>query len=60
MDLEQSAQANDDGIPNVISSSQSCSGYEATSAGQAANFTAVQNIVRNAGATGIFHWEPIA
>jgi arabinogalactan endo-1,4-beta-galactosidase len=50
--------ANDDGTANVISSSQPCSGYAATLAGQAANFTAVQNTARGAGAIGIFYWEP--
>jgi arabinogalactan endo-1,4-beta-galactosidase len=50
--------ANHDGTANIISSSQPCSGYPATPAGQAANFTAVQNTARNAGAIGIFYWEP--
>ncbi|MDT7785564.1 MAG: arabinogalactan endo,4-beta-galactosidase, partial [Pseudonocardiales bacterium] len=50
--------ANHDGTANVISASQPCSGYPATPAGQAANFTAVQNTARNAGAIGIFYWEP--
>jgi arabinogalactan endo-1,4-beta-galactosidase len=50
--------SNHDGTPNVISASQPCSGYPATPAGQAANFTAVQNTARNAGAIGIFYWEP--
>jgi arabinogalactan endo-1,4-beta-galactosidase len=50
--------ANHDSTANVISSSQPCSGYPATPAGQAANFTAVQNTARNAGAIGIFYWEP--
>ncbi|MEV6876659.1 glycosyl hydrolase 53 family protein [Amycolatopsis sp. NPDC051128] len=50
--------ANHDGTPNVISASQPCSGYPATPAGQAANFTAVQNTARGAGAIGVFYWEP--
>ncbi|MFL6122175.1 arabinogalactan endo-beta-1,4-galactanase [Actinophytocola sp.] len=50
--------ANDDGTANAISSAQPCSGYPATPAGQAANFTAVQNTARDAGAIGIFYWEP--
>ncbi|MEV1205367.1 glycosyl hydrolase 53 family protein [Microbispora rosea] len=50
--------ANADGTPNVISSSQPCSGYQATPAGQGANFTAVQNTARDAGAIGVFYWEP--
>jgi arabinogalactan endo-1,4-beta-galactosidase len=50
--------ANADGTANVISAAEPCSGYPATPAGQAANFTAVQNTARNAGAIGIFYWEP--
>jgi arabinogalactan endo-1,4-beta-galactosidase len=49
---------NHDQTPNILASSQPCSGYAATPAGQAANFTAVQNTARNAGAIGIFYWEP--
>jgi arabinogalactan endo-1,4-beta-galactosidase len=48
--------ANADASPNV--SSSGCSGYPVTPAGQQANFAAVQNTSRNAGATGIFYWEP--
>jgi arabinogalactan endo-1,4-beta-galactosidase len=50
--------ANHDGTANVISDAQPCAGYPATPAGQAANFTAVQTTARNAGATGVFYWEP--
>ncbi|MDS0135306.1 MULTISPECIES: glycosyl hydrolase 53 family protein [unclassified Amycolatopsis] len=50
--------ANDDGTPNVISAAQPCAGYPATPAGQAANFTAVQDTARAAGAIGVFYWEP--
>ncbi|PWK83819.1 arabinogalactan endo-1,4-beta-galactosidase [Lentzea atacamensis] len=50
--------ANHDGTANVISAAQPCAGYPATPAGQAANFTAVQNTARNAGAIGVFYWEP--
>jgi len=50
--------ADHDGTPNVISAAQPCSGYPATPAGQAANFTAVQNTARAAGAIGVFYWEP--
>jgi arabinogalactan endo-1,4-beta-galactosidase len=50
--------ANYDSTTNIISSAQPCAGYAATPAGQAANFTAVQNTARNAGAIGIFYWEP--
>lgn len=47
-----------DNTPNTITSAQPCSGYPATPAGQAANFTAVQNTARGAGAIGVFYWEP--
>jgi arabinogalactan endo-1,4-beta-galactosidase len=50
--------ANHDGTANIITSSQPCSGHSATPAGQQANFAAVQNTSRNAGATGVFYWEP--
>jgi arabinogalactan endo-1,4-beta-galactosidase len=36
----------------------SCSGYPLTWQGQANNFAHVQNTARNAGAIGIFYWEP--
>jgi arabinogalactan endo-1,4-beta-galactosidase len=42
----------------VISAAQPCAGHPATPAGQAANLTAVQNTARNAGAIGVFYWEP--
>jgi arabinogalactan endo-1,4-beta-galactosidase len=48
--------ANADGTANVVTAG--CSGYPTTPAGQQANFAAVQNTARNAGATGIFYWEP--
>ncbi|GAB3863424.1 arabinogalactan endo-beta-1,4-galactanase [Dactylosporangium cerinum] len=48
--------ANADGEANSVNST--CSGYPATWAGQAANFTAVQNTARGAGAIGVFYWEP--
>jgi arabinogalactan endo-1,4-beta-galactosidase len=50
--------ANADGEGNSISSSQPCSGFAATWAGQASEFTAVQNTARSAGAIGVFYWEP--
>jgi arabinogalactan endo-1,4-beta-galactosidase len=49
---------NADSTGNVISASQPCSGYQSTWSGQASNFTAVQNTARNAGAIGVFYWEP--
>jgi arabinogalactan endo-1,4-beta-galactosidase len=48
--------ANADGTRNVVTTG--CSGYAVTPAGQQANFAAVQNTARGAGATGIFYWEP--
>jgi arabinogalactan endo-1,4-beta-galactosidase len=48
--------ADADSTPNVVSSG--CTDYPATPAGQQANFAAVQNTARNAGATGVFYWEP--
>lgn len=50
--------ANADSEGNAISGSAPCSGYPATWAGQATNFTHVQNTARNAGAIGVFYWEP--
>ncbi|WP_461124270.1 glycosyl hydrolase 53 family protein [Saccharothrix stipae] len=50
--------ANHDGTANIITASQPCAGHPATPAGQQANFAAVQNTSRNAGATGVFYWEP--
>lgn len=48
--------ANADGTGNSVTTT--CSGYPATWDGQAANFTAVQNTARAAGAIGVFYWEP--
>jgi arabinogalactan endo-1,4-beta-galactosidase len=48
--------ANADSTANVVTSG--CSGYAISQAGQQANFAAVQNTARNAGAVGIFYWEP--
>jgi arabinogalactan endo-1,4-beta-galactosidase len=50
--------ANYDNTPNNVSAAQPCAGYPATPAGQAANFAAVQSTARNAGAVGVFYWEP--
>ncbi|GAA1752083.1 glycoside hydrolase family 53 protein [Luedemannella helvata] len=47
---------NADGQANSVNST--CSGYPATWVGQATNFTHVQNTARNAGAIGVFYWEP--
>ena len=48
--------ANADNTGNSITTG--CSGYPLTWAGQAANFTAVQNAARSGGAIGVFYWEP--
>jgi arabinogalactan endo-1,4-beta-galactosidase len=50
--------ANADSEANSVSGSAPCSGYPASWAGQASEFTAVQNTARNAGAVGVFYWEP--
>jgi arabinogalactan endo-1,4-beta-galactosidase len=50
--------ANADSTANSVSGSAPCSGYPATWSGQASEFTAVQNTARNAGALGVFYWEP--
>ncbi|HEY9523808.1 MAG TPA: glycosyl hydrolase 53 family protein [Thermopolyspora sp.] len=49
---------NADSTPNSVTGSEPCSGYPATWNGQANEFTAVQNTARNAGALGVFYWEP--
>ncbi|MGW7690656.1 glycoside hydrolase family 53 protein [Streptomyces asiaticus] len=48
--------ANADSTGNSVTSG--CSGYPLTWSGQAANFSDVQNTARNAGAIGVFYWEP--
>jgi len=50
--------ANADSTGNSVGGSTPCSGYPATWAGQASEFTAVQNTARGAGAVGVFYWEP--
>jgi len=50
--------ANADSQPNSVGGSTPCAGYPATWAGQANEFTAVQNTARGAGAVGVFYWEP--
>jgi arabinogalactan endo-1,4-beta-galactosidase len=50
--------SNADSTANSESASTPCSGYPATWAGQASNFTAVQNAARSGGAIGVFYWEP--
>jgi arabinogalactan endo-1,4-beta-galactosidase len=48
--------ANADSTSNSITTG--CSGYPLTWSGQATNFDHVQNTARNAGAIGVFYWEP--
>lgn len=50
--------ANADSTSNSYTGSPTCSGYPATWAGQASNFSAVQTAARNGGAIGVFYWEP--
>jgi arabinogalactan endo-1,4-beta-galactosidase len=50
--------ANADSQANSYSSSTPCSGYPATWAGQAGNFSAVQAAAKAGGAIGVFYWEP--
>jgi arabinogalactan endo-1,4-beta-galactosidase len=50
--------ANADGEANAIGGSAPCDGIPATWAGQAQEFSYVQNTARNAGAVGVFYWEP--
>jgi arabinogalactan endo-1,4-beta-galactosidase len=50
--------ANADSEANAVGGSAPCAGYPATWAGQAAEFTAVQDTARAAGAIGVFYWEP--
>ncbi|GIJ46821.1 arabinogalactan endo-beta-1,4-galactanase [Virgisporangium aliadipatigenens] len=48
--------ADADSEPNVINAT--CDGIPLTWAGQAQEFAWVQNTARNAGAVGVFYWEP--
>lgn len=52
--------ANADSTPNTIDGSPGtlCDGIPATWEGQAQNFEWVQNTARDAGAVGVFYWEP--
>ncbi|MEE3920467.1 glycosyl hydrolase 53 family protein [Micromonospora sp. BRA006-A] len=50
-------RADADGEPNAIGDA-TCDGISATWAGQAQEFDWVQNTARNAGAIGVFYWEP--
>jgi len=50
--------ANADSTANSVTGSAPCDGIAASSAGQATEFSYVQNTARNAGAIGVFYWEP--
>jgi arabinogalactan endo-1,4-beta-galactosidase len=49
--------ANADSEPNSVTNA-TCDGIPASWAGQAQEFSWVQNTVRNAGGIGVFYWEP--
>ncbi|KAJ9467769.1 arabinogalactan endo-1 [Diplonema papillatum] len=49
---------NNDSQPNVITSPEPCSPYLATPEGQGAFFADVQQAAADAGAVGVFYWEP--
>ena len=49
---------NFDHLENIILSEAPCDGIPATRQGQAQQFTAVQDTAREAGAIGVFYWEP--
>lgn len=50
--------SNADSEPNSVTGTEPCSGYTSSWSGQGSEFTAVQNTARNAGAIGVFYWEP--
>lgn len=50
--------SNADSTGNAVTGYEPCSGYPSTWAGQANQFTAVQNAARAGGAIGVFYWEP--
>jgi arabinogalactan endo-1,4-beta-galactosidase len=54
----QFTTADADSEKNSIPGTVLCDNIPATSAGQAQQFTWVQNTARNAGAIGVFYWEP--
>ena len=54
----QFTTANADSQANSIPGTVLCDGQPASWAGQATQFTYVQNTARNAGAVGVFYWEP--
>ncbi|MFC8850320.1 MULTISPECIES: arabinogalactan endo-beta-1,4-galactanase [unclassified Micromonospora] len=50
--------ANADGEPNSVNGTEPCAGHPASWSGQATEFAWVQNTARDAGAVGVFYWEP--
>ena len=54
----QFTTADADSEKNSIPGTVLCDGQPSTWAGQATQFTYVQNTARNAGAIGVFYWEP--
>lgn len=50
--------ANADSEPNSVTGSAPCENISATWQGQGTEFTHVQDTARNAGAIGVFYWEP--
>ncbi|GAA2683590.1 glycoside hydrolase family 53 protein [Actinoplanes palleronii] len=50
--------ANADSQSNSIPGTTTCDGQSASKAGQGTEFTWIQNTARNAGAIGVFYWEP--
>ena len=54
----QFTSADADNEPNSIPGTVLCDNIPATWAGQAQQFTWTQNTARNAGAVGVFYWEP--
>jgi arabinogalactan endo-1,4-beta-galactosidase len=54
----QFTTANADSQPNSIPGTTLCDNIPATWQGQAQEFSWVQNTARNAGAIGVFYWEP--
>jgi arabinogalactan endo-1,4-beta-galactosidase len=49
---------NGDFLENIITSAAPCDGIPASPRGQAQQFAAVQDTARDAGAIGVFYWEP--
>jgi arabinogalactan endo-1,4-beta-galactosidase len=50
--------ADADSTGNAVPGTSGCEGLSVSSQAQATEFTYVQNTARNAGAVGVFYWEP--